>query len=72
MTSKPETDLNMNCQMMSTMNSNYSIPYESVNDMNVERIQFFHQMVHTIKKVIDRKETLNEFAITHWREVNIR
>jgi hypothetical protein len=34
MTSKPETDLNMN--------SNYSIPYESLNDMKVEMIQFFH------------------------------
>jgi hypothetical protein len=54
---------------MSTMKSNYGIPYESVNDMNVERIEFFHQMVQTIKKVIDRKEILNEFAITDWREV---
>jgi hypothetical protein len=34
MTSKPETDLDMN--------SNYSIPYESLNDMKVEMIQFFH------------------------------
>ncbi len=69
MTSKPETDLNMNCQLISTSNSNYSIPYESVNDMNVEKIEFFHQMVQTIKKVMDRKKRLNGFAITDWREV---
>jgi hypothetical protein len=37
--------------------------------MNVESIEIFHQMVQIIKQVIDRKERLDGFAITDWREV---